>query len=476
MNSSTVALSVDYSENYWRWSAELTMLDNLDHNQELLKKAVHQQHTLMMSTTTSINELHSKTKERMDVITHKLNNVISEVNKMFTWFEEVDANKVGLQILAAYQLSIDILNEMEAKYIKLTAANTRTFLEFITPGHLHAVIKTVSAKLPTNLCIVERPSSRIEVKHNGTHITVSGFLHIMESSAYDLIKITPVPYRINKNEYAVAEVSSSFLAVDYNNQQYFEVSDTELGACNLLKKYTFLCNQGVVSQIGINDNCVIDHLYRRKTTNVCPLRKICISNITWKHLYRKNTWLFVANTPSEAAVICEGQREEISLEGVGILQLNQSCLIRTRENTLMAERNPKIEVQMTFIKPLNFTLSDTANTFSSRFTPKESILSTVDTWEKLSDVDDNRKEMFTYWRTIAHHSTVVGTPIIAILLGIAVWRCTRKCRRNKVKTKPTETRAEFMLEPDDDVPSPAVRISIPSNSNATEGAGRMSTE
>lgn len=170
-------------------------------------------------------------------------------------------------------------------------------------------ISTIEANAP----VIEQD------EHN---IIISGTFLILENEVFELVKTTGIPHKINENMYTVLDTPSTFIAVNNNQLTYFELITSELQRCVCVSKHTRYCIQNRLRSIVHNSNCVIDEIYNRLNKTKCEQHIFKFGNLLWKQLYRTNTWMFLTNGVQSIDVICAEQREEVHLNGTGIILIN----------------------------------------------------------------------------------------------------------------------------------------------------------
>ncbi|KAL3271764.1 hypothetical protein HHI36_022234 [Cryptolaemus montrouzieri] len=107
------------------------------------------------------------------------------------------------------------------------------------------------------------------------------------------------------------QISTPFLAVNYDTQKYFEISNDEVIQAISFDGNTYIYDPTIIKSMDKNPNCIIDQIYGRVDEPVCRNTLYTVKTIAWKELHKPNTWFFIANVPSKAAIICEGRRQEI---------------------------------------------------------------------------------------------------------------------------------------------------------------------
>ena len=70
----------------------------------------------------------------------------------------------------------------------------------------------------------------------------------------------------------------------------------------------------------------------------CTIQYFKLDSLIIRKLYTSNTFMFITNTPLSAYSICGGNRSEIVLYSVGIIQLTSDCILQIAGFTLIAEQ------------------------------------------------------------------------------------------------------------------------------------------
>lgn len=171
-----------------------------------------------------------------------------------------------------------------------------------------------------------------------------------------------------------------------------------------------------------------------------------IPQLIWKRLHMTNTWLFIANIPTSAAIVCRGVREDVILNGTGVIHTSPECSIQTRGNILKSEVITQYPVITTFSKTIRPPEIEAAKADKLEKIPPEPVLKATDLFSGLT-IQDNAEENGT-WRTVGPHfyssmATITAMAIIILIIylirrrGFAVW-----FRKITLKQPTKEDRAE----------------------------------
>ena len=119
------------------------------------------------------------------------------------------------------------------------------------------------------------------------------------------------------------------MALNYNDQTFFELNEAQFAACRLIRSQLYLCDTSVLTTMNFTTCFLLGILYNRTDPQNCDHTEIAINGVLWQKLILPNTWLFSADQTTYVAVICNEQREDFTLSGSGILHLDEGCIIRT---------------------------------------------------------------------------------------------------------------------------------------------------
>lgn len=439
-------------------------IDKLDKNQHQLIETSKHQSKLMLSTMTNVKEMEDRINTKLENFRTKFNQGLQAINKMKAWYRTTDSNQINIYVLTTYQIATNYLEELSQKYDKLLDASFKRghLFEFISPSKLIEILQKVSKKLPSNLIILPSPMYKMEIKQVQGYIHIFGYFHISETTKYSVIKATPIPRKINEDTYISVDISTKFLAIDYNNQKYFEMTDYKFENSIPVMDNAYLCTPTVVSSIENNHNCIIDELYHRTDKSNCLSHQIKIKGIVWKQLYMVNTWLFIANQPTRAAIICNSIREDVILNNTGIIKISPVCIIETKRNTLQSKTISTIPVLATYVKNITININPMvkATKFNEELIPPEPVLAPSDHMSSLITEESNIQQKIeeTSWNTIHTYSSITScvTSIMVLLIVTLVyllWRSRKKQESASDTTSqplcqpPAGSNEEFVLQP-----------------------------
>ncbi|KAH9633480.1 hypothetical protein HF086_016473 [Spodoptera exigua] len=333
-------------------------IDSLNSNQQKLIEASSHQTKIMISAISQVNGTEERIRHKLEGFQTKLSQVIERINSYDYWYIKTNHNDIKIQILQTFQVANNYIDEILNYYnglleVYLTKASVYSVLP---PKNVSELIFSANRKMPSNIRIVQELLLDTRIVENMTHIQVHAYFPIKDITKYTLIHVTPVPKKNMNNTFESIEVSRAFLAIDYNNELYFELDHEEFKEC-IQRHEQFLCFPGVVKNMQLNENCIVDQLFKNQTNTKCPTHIFEMSsNIIWKQLCMQNSWLFITKTSSTISIVCDSKREEITIQDVGVIKIADNCIIKSVNNRLAAKRTLSIQVAESFSKQLNFSI------------------------------------------------------------------------------------------------------------------------
>ncbi|KAL3286974.1 hypothetical protein HHI36_001460 [Cryptolaemus montrouzieri] len=251
-------------------------------------------------------------------------------------------------------------------------------------------------------------------------IKVYAHLHIIENDKFEVIKTTAVPMKKQNGTFVGIQVSTAFVAVKYVTEKYFEISNDQVIQAISIGGNTYIYDPTIIKNMIKNPNCIIDQIYRRVDELVCRNTLYTVKTIAWKELHKPNIWIFIANVPSRAALICEGRRQKVTLNHTGILLVAPHYIIKTKLNTLQSKATETFSVIETYNRKIEPSIlqKDAHQTSSNVDIDEEPNLNAPDTISRLkNEASDIDEEFTTYrWRRVITHSTIFSVIIIATIL------------------------------------------------------------
>lgn len=241
------------------------------------------------------------------------------------------------------------------------------------------------------------------------------------------------------------------MAIDYDSQLYFQLTDEELRSCTKIDNKTYVCSPLVIRNIDNNPNCIIDEIYERREQSTCPIRKNALNTTIWKQLDTPNHWMFIAPRPFKIAVICDGKREDVTLKETGIIGIEQTCIIKTKKTMLTSKQTNTVPVLAGFVRPVEVNMS-TITTQSHSNIQEEPVIAASDELTGIQEQEESMQKTLQEktWKVVKNYTmaTSIGTST-AILTTIAaiigIYKCA-KLRHKKIQKTRREAEQREVIE------------------------------
>ena len=325
----------------------------------------------------------------------------------------------------------------------------------MSPTHIEEVISIAAAKLPSNIRIISYPILRTKIEHTKNYIHVYGYFILTEINEFVLLKTTPIPLNITQGSYWILNIPNEILAVDYNSQLYFQLTEKEFKESIHIGQELYICSPTTTRSLEESPSCIIDEIYQRTDNTTCHVQKNSIQSVIWKQLYTPNAWMFITENKLRIAVVCDGVREDVTLNQTGIIAISQHCIIKTKRNILTPKRTETATVLESFVRPVNINMSLVMSSTQWKPLQEEPVIEAANQLNELKNhelaIRDAVKE--TAWTTVHHRlivsSTVMSTMVlVGFILGLSIWIMRKATQPKNSKQKTQDDEAESIpLEP-----------------------------
>uniref|UniRef100_A0A1A9W982 Envelope fusion protein n=1 Tax=Glossina brevipalpis TaxID=37001 RepID=A0A1A9W982_9MUSC len=324
-------------------------IDKLDSNQRKLIKLNQKHGKILLDTMQSMKAANEK-------ISLQMSSFDDQFIKLYTIF---DGNTVSTQFMNAYQLALNLVNLVDKKYSALLDSiyTKASLLNCITTRELITLINNTESVLPPNLKVSHIPMNRIDMLHTAEELLLSGYFQIIETTKFEVIQPTAIPKRIENTLYAVLQIKPNPLAVD-DLQLFYELNQYDIDSVNTVLDNTMIIDAKTAYHFSGQQNCVVSEIYHAGQAKQCSTQVVNVTQTIWKELYNKNSWLFIASTPTSVYSLCHGQRSDVTLQNVRILHINSTCSVHTPEFALMPEQESEVFVEA-FLKIREIVINTT---------------------------------------------------------------------------------------------------------------------
>lgn len=281
-------------------------------------------------------------------------------------FKIVRKNELQTNLLSSYQTAsmyVDQITDYYAKLSKILMQKGNLY-DLLSVDRINKIIS--SANLPPNLTILPDIILETKIRRKGNAIYIYGSFPVIDKSNFTLLEVIPVPLEIKGNSYLTLDIPNEIIAVDYNKQLYFYLTDEDLSKSVRLQGDIYLCTPKIIKKMQDYPICVLDHINNSSRNKTCETKRNDITSIIWKELRTKNAWMFITNKPTKVAVLCNNNRENVHIDKSGIFQIPQNCVIRSKRSIL----SQRIEddtpyTQLAYIKDVSADLNKPTPQISS---------------------------------------------------------------------------------------------------------------
>lgn len=375
----------------------------------------------MVKTIATLNSTEHRIAKKLNQFTQRLNHGMMELERFNHWYKIVDHNTVAIEVLSVYQLAQEAMRELEDIYHKLLRVVHKEghIVEFLTVEEFHRIISNATSQLPDTLKILTQQAKKMEIIFKNETLTLYAFFHIIEKPKFTILNAIPLPQLIKPNTFTAIQITNSLMAVDYNNQLYFQLTLEELHQSIRLDPMEYLCSPTVIHNFNTAPNCVLDVIYSRSQGNRCGQHIFTLNDLVWKQLYMPNTWMYVTPKSTRVNLKCMGELEYIWLNNTGIVQINQTCTLETGRNILKSKRTMDISGISSFHKPVELNLKfDDATLHPQIKVQTEPTYAVNEDFAQILHDETNLQAQLnvTTWNIIQPHIVSSGISITIILV------------------------------------------------------------
>lgn len=251
--------------------------------------------------------------------------------------------------MAALEIVDTYLDEMVRKYEALEncVLGGGTIQDFISLKQINQVLQNATDRLPSDIFVLYTPEDRTEVISTLDAITIYGFFEIASTNIFELVHITPVPLQRN-DTFIIPTVNYRTMALNHNDQVFFELDEVQLAACHLIKENRYLCDAPFVTTMNFTACSLLTMMYNRTAHEACEYTAMSISGILLQKLLMPTSWLFITNEPTPISIICNSQREDLQFSGTGIISLDGGCILKTPSHAISSVSYLRFKVTETY--------------------------------------------------------------------------------------------------------------------------------
>ncbi|KAJ2948490.1 hypothetical protein O0L34_g7738 [Tuta absoluta] len=325
--------TIQVNENYL-----LDLIKNQTSIVEAENEIIKNNERFMNQQLQSIHEYIQKSSNQLAQITHR-------VEIMTTMNEFNAASLTASMILSNLKRTQDmLLNTMMNLY------NGHFDYHLLAPEQLILQLHMISAKVAKGLSlpvknnnIEENIRELYQLLYVRARITSSFLLlevHIplTRDDEYKIYRPIALPMNIENEKFTSVLLSSSYIAVYLKSNEYLTLEDRDLNHCIQTYAERYVCNMihPVISLRNKHAPCEVQVFnQQRNKLNCTTTTKTCTE--TWTKLHKQNEWLYTCcNHSCQARILCDDRISTAKLTKVGILDLDEGCILQNKDTTVFA--------------------------------------------------------------------------------------------------------------------------------------------
>lgn len=403
-------------------------------NQRALLQTLNQ-HTIMLNER--ISQSNNIIENKLKMADKEINELSESISSIKDWFSDKQFRDMETSFLIAYLLAEGYYNELNILYDKAIDIIHRkiSIAEVVPMGKLKEMVQNTLKSLGPEFKIIQMDNHPVDFKNNGTQLIATGYIDILDSREFDMWHITPVPHDLGNATFVIPHLNWTTLAFHYNSQSYFK-ADIAGKVCKSIYEHMFICEPETIKNIQKNPDCIISKLFSKNTEKPCDTYQVQIPNVLWKALAQGNAWLYAIHSNTHISLICHGQRQEILLREIGIINIKDGCTIVTPKVTLVTKIHPILRVTGSFIRPVDVKMG-LGNVTHKRvqILAPEPIDTSEPIFSKVVPVPTTTS--LTLVTVTKHPVFSISMTLLIIAIATVLWK-TRSVWRRKVQDKDNE--------------------------------------
>nr|ABA60865.1 Iris [Drosophila mauritiana]ABA60867.1 Iris [Drosophila mauritiana] len=199
-------------------------------------------------------------------------------------------------------------------------------------------IKQLQAKMPPILGDLSRSGIRnvyllasVVPRQRGNQWEFQITVPLLDAEKFNIYRLTPIP-RLNNGVIQLVETETPYLGINDHLDRYFPLQN--LDDCIKLGAERFVCRHNHIIY-GTGDDsfdCSLAAI-RNQSSAVCTLRQVEEKSL-WTQMVAPNSWMVALTKELTLIGVCSGERQELHINGSGILSIQSDCAVRSPAVTL----------------------------------------------------------------------------------------------------------------------------------------------
>ncbi|XP_043659751.1 uncharacterized protein LOC122624292 [Drosophila teissieri] len=173
----------------------------------------------------------------------------------------------------------------------------------------------------------------------GNHVVFQVTVPLIDAEIFNIYRLTPIP-RLNNDEIQLVDTESPYLGVNDHLDRYFPLQN--LDDCIELGEERFVCRHNHITYTTRDDSCACSlAAIRNQSSGACTFRPVGQKS-RWTPMLAPNSWMVALTKELTLTGVCSGERQELRINGSGILSIRSDCVVRSPAVNLQGENRKRI--------------------------------------------------------------------------------------------------------------------------------------
>nr|ABA56488.1 Iris [Drosophila orena] len=174
--------------------------------------------------------------------------------------------------------------------------------------------------------------------HEGNHVVFQITVPLIDAEIFNIYRLTPIP-RLNNDEIQLVDTKTPYLGVNGHLDRYFPLQN--LDDCIELGEERFVCTVYITYRIGDDSWACSLAAIRNQSSGACTFRQVREKSL-WTPMVAPNSWMVALTKELTLTGVCSGERQELRINGSGILSIRSGCVVRSPTVILQGETQKRM--------------------------------------------------------------------------------------------------------------------------------------
>ncbi|XP_039501750.1 LOW QUALITY PROTEIN: uncharacterized protein LOC120458231 [Drosophila santomea] len=171
------------------------------------------------------------------------------------------------------------------------------------------------------------------------HVVFQITVPLSDAELFNIYRLTPIP-RLNNDEIQLVDNETPYLGVNDHLDRYFPLRN--LDDCIELGEEKFVCRHIHITYTTADDSCACSlAAIRNQSSEACTFRPVGKKS-QWTPMLAPNSWMVALTKELTLTGVCSGERQELRINGSGILSIRSDCVVRSPAVNLQGENRKRI--------------------------------------------------------------------------------------------------------------------------------------